>query len=388
MARIRNPFRASIGASPPVLVGRDSDIEDFDSALDDGPGTLERITLFTGVRGVGKTCMLNAVEDVARSRGWHVFAESADQGFMDNLVRQVARAVEELGDDTVRRRISGGTLGRIGVSTMSTETADWSSNLRELLGTLDGLHSRFAGDDEPAGTLITLDEVHVKNRNELREFATVIQHLVRADANIAVAMAGIPSAVERFISDKDNESTITFIRRADRVFLGSVSDDDVREALSAPVEPLEVTWDEAALETATEACGGYPFMIQLVGHYSFRAAEGDTITLESVSQGVGKARRKLGTLVHDPALKDLSGIDKTVLVAMSVDDGPSRPADLAERINQGLNYLYVYRARLTNAGMIQVLPDGRFDLAVPYLREYLREHAATLGLSLPTPSPE
>ncbi len=64
-----NPFKPSFGASPPLLVGRDSLIEEFAEALEDGPGSAGRATLYTGARGCGKTVMLNAVEDRAKERG-------------------------------------------------------------------------------------------------------------------------------------------------------------------------------------------------------------------------------------------------------------------------------------------------------------------------------
>ncbi len=67
-----NPFHPGFGVSPPLLVGRDSLIAEFGEALEDGPGSAGRATLYTGARGSGKTVMLNAVEDRARSAGWVV----------------------------------------------------------------------------------------------------------------------------------------------------------------------------------------------------------------------------------------------------------------------------------------------------------------------------
>ena len=63
-----NPFTPTFGSSPPLLVGRQDLIDDFGDGLDNGPGSPERAVLFAGVRGIGKTVMLNAVEDAARER--------------------------------------------------------------------------------------------------------------------------------------------------------------------------------------------------------------------------------------------------------------------------------------------------------------------------------
>ena len=83
-----NPFKPSFGVTPPILVGRDGPIEDFAEALEDGPGSSGRATIYTGARGSGKTVMLNAVEDRARSLGWVVISETASPGFVERIVRQ------------------------------------------------------------------------------------------------------------------------------------------------------------------------------------------------------------------------------------------------------------------------------------------------------------
>lgn len=77
-----NPFHASFGVSPPLLVGRDGVLEDFVEALEDGPGSAGRATLYTGARGAGKTVMLNAVEDRAHEHGWLVISETATPKFI------------------------------------------------------------------------------------------------------------------------------------------------------------------------------------------------------------------------------------------------------------------------------------------------------------------
>lgn len=73
----------------------------------------------------------------------------------------------------------------------------------------------------------------------------------------------------------------------------------------------------------------------------------------------------------------MSPVDRTVLVAMAVDDGPSKVSDICERIGRDNNYVSVYRDRLLAAGVIRSTRWGEVDLAIPGLREYLREHAAS-----------
>jgi hypothetical protein len=103
--------------------------------------------------------------------------------------------------------------------------------------------------------------------------------------------------------------------------------------------------------------------------------------LSMVEKGVAAARRRLGSLVHETALADLSDQDRTFLIAMSVDDGPSRMSDIRRRMGGIIpQHGNTYRERLIRAGVIEQVRHGVVDFALPYLREYLREHAATYGL--------
>ena len=97
----------------------------------------------------------------------------------------------------------------------------------------------------------------------------------------------------------------------------------------------------------------------------------------AAAAGVQAARRRLGSLIHEPALRDLSEVDRTFLAAMAIDDGPSRMADIAARLNSDANYASQYRLRLIAADMIHSTGHGHVDYTLPYLRDYLREHAAT-----------
>lgn len=80
-----NPFHPSFGVSPPLLVGRDHLLEDFAEALDDGPGSAGRATLYTGAMGSRTTVMLNTVEDRAKAAGWVVISETASPGLVGRI---------------------------------------------------------------------------------------------------------------------------------------------------------------------------------------------------------------------------------------------------------------------------------------------------------------
>lgn len=230
---------------------------------------------------------------------------------------------------------------------------------------------------EPTGVLVTLDELHHLRRDEVIDFAVAVQHLIREDREIAVVMAGIPSAVKPLLASDDDQNPITFLRRANRIQLGTVQDSEVTRALVDPVTDAGAAWDEDALELAVSACDGYPFMIQLVGQWSFHYMREARIDAPAAGKGAAKARRKLGQLVHEPALADLSDVDRTFLAAMALDEGPSKVADVAQRMKVTNQYAWNYRRRLLDAEMISAPRPGVVEFILPYMRDYLREHVVT-----------
>lgn len=377
--RRRNPFTATVGKTPPVLAGREHFLHDFDSAIWDGPGSHERISIVTGPRGVGKTVLLNEFEGVAKAHSWHVISETTTRGFTERIRDRAYRLLQDEAGEP-KRRLSGvtGPLN-LGFTTESTSTYSPIPSLRTAL---EEFFDHQAAQDErlgqdPVGLLITLDELHYAHMNEIVEFGTTIQHLVREDREIAVAMAGIPGAVKPLLAADEGRNPVTFLRRANRIETGMVPIADVRDALDRTTSQIGVMWTENALDLAAAATGGYPFMIQLVGQHAFRNLHGDVIDVDAVTSGIADARRKLGQLVHEPSLADLSEVDRTFLTAMSADDGPSRMSEIATRMGVDSQYAGKYRKRLIDAEMIRPTSHGFVDYELPYMREYLRSHPAT-----------
>jgi AAA ATPase domain len=363
-----NPFRPTFGTTPPLLVGRDDQVEAFSSSLLEGPGSPGRATVYTGARGVGKTVMLNTAEDSARSHGWLIVSETATPGLIDRITQEQLPKLKQVlnGPQKNSRRFTG--VSAAGIS------ANWEPELENQ--TSEGLRSKLtevallAGSND-TGILITVDELHGGPISELREFTTVLQHCFREELPVAFVGAGLPSAVSSLL----NDSVLTFLRRADRYLLGAVALDEVRDALRLPIEESGRSITDQALDAATAATRGYPFMIQLLGHQVWRQSPTESvISLDQVERGIATARRRLGQLVVEPSLQDLSETDRTFLLAMAHDGGPSSMKTIAERMGVDATYAGQYRLRLLEAEVIISSSYGKVDFALPSMRDYLREH--------------
>ncbi|ROS75406.1 ATP-binding protein [Cellulomonas sp. PhB143] len=370
----RNPFKPTAGATPPVLIGRDADLEEFSDSLRDGPGAPGRLVRVTGARGVGKTVMLNELADAALREGWVTVADTASTGMAARLVTAISDHRDRLDRVPERHRSITAIDLPVGAGGIAfSERPAVQSDLRREAGLLLDVLAQHE-----TGLLITVDEMHHGALDELRALSIVTQHLVREDRQIAVAFAGLPSAVSELLNDRG----VTFVRRAMPIILADVPVPEVAAALRATIETNGRSITDDALQLAARATNGYPFLVQLVGYHLWRKAVADRIDMASAAAGVDAARRRLGATVHETALADLSAVDRTFLLAMAVDDGPSKASDLASRLAETSSYVSTYRSRLIGAGIIGSVSHGYVDFAIPYLREYLREHGAS-GASLP-----
>lgn len=371
-----NPFKPTAGMTPPVLVGREQDLEDFSYALDDGVGAPGRLMYVTGARGVGKTVMLNALGDLARERGWLVIDETAESMFMPRLIEALEPSGGKIGSVTLpsaSMSVAGVpvgaevSLGSVGFNAPE-RALDFRRAMVERLGKLERKNR---------GILITLDEVQASSLQEMRSLATAVQHLIREKHNVAFVFAGLPSMVEDVI----NDDVLTFLRRAERMHLADVPLPDVRKAFEKTITENGKHADERTLNILAEATNGYPFMIQLVGYWTWRvsqtrSSDGDELVSSDALEGIRQAKIKLGDMVHGPALDGLSPMGRDYLLAMAQDDSPSSTGDIARRLERDPGYANVYRTQLIKEDIIYQSSYGYVDFKLPYLRDYLREHGA------------
>ncbi|UJH71785.1 hypothetical protein [Ornithinimicrobium sp. INDO-MA30-4] len=205
---------------------------------------------------------------------------------------------------------------------------------------------------------------------DLQVITQVVQQAFREGRQVMFAAAGLPANVQELL----NAPGATFLRRAERCHLGPMGIDEVSTAIEEPVHMAGKTITPQALQQASQSTQGYPFMVQLVGYQTWRAGRGSAeLSTEHVTQGIDIAGRRVGQLVHEPALAPLSAVDRGFLAAMAIDDGPSKIGDIAKRMGVNHGYVSQYRARLIDAELIYSPARGSVDFATPYLREHIRE---------------
>lgn len=361
-----NPFKPTAGAEPPVLAGRKKVIDDFTDGLTEGPGAPGRLMRISGPRGSGKTVLLTELGDIAKDKGWVVVDETAGKGLVDRITERLARQLPEanasmdidLGFVKAHAGVSSGTGG-----------ADIRTVLDEATGRIG-----------KKGVLVTVDEVQDADKGEMAAISQAVQHLIREKKDVAFVFAGLTMGVADFI----NGEAMTFLRRAKAEQLKSIPDDDVAAAFEKTFGDSGMPIAGNALSDAVAATGGYAYMVQLVGYNVWKVArrhfgESPAVTTEDVREGAEMAMEDYVEAVIEPALSRLSKRAMSYLVEMSGSDGPSSTGCVAKSLGVPAQSLSNVRASLIAKQVIEPTEArGYVDFAIPWMREYVGDHAAEL----------
>ena len=362
-----NPFTPGFGTTPRIVIGRDEVIGQISRAFGAGFDP-HRTTWLRSPRGTGKTVLLNEIQDLAGLAGWVVVQEDAqtdgswNERIADRLeLTQLAPAR--------RRRIKAGSVSTPigGASLELTDPAAPTSGRGRSLR--DVLERVLDQTNPPKGVLITVDEIHNSDRHELAQFGNAIQHLIRADRPVAVVLAGLPQL--------DPDDLATFLSRCTTPELDRISDDAVRGGLQRTAELGGGRFAGDALELAVDITAGYPYMLQLIGYWSWDHSRTGKISRNDVHQALPHCQRELTKSVLNGLDGTITPVGRTYLQAMAIDNGPSRTNDIATRIGKTPKYAGTYRQRLIDAGIIVAVDHGYVDFAIPGHRAQIRADVAT-----------
>ncbi len=340
-----NPFSPTFGATPPLLAGRDRILDRFCEALDTGPTHPDYTLLLVGDGGTGKTALLNVLEEQAADRGWAVITASASA-------------------EPVAKRITGEALRHLDQADAchaerTSDTEDLASSEScspcSLLTVLGELGAVMA--DSGKGLLVTVDELHAVDRDDVRNIEAAIQIITRRrQMPVAFVAAALPVVEDTHLDD----SHATFLERCSRFRLGPLDPDETRRALREPIIKCGSAIDDDALDAAADVTRGHPYMVQLVGFHSWQMREdpGTPISVTHASAGALEAEAAMVDQIARPIWKRLSPMDRRFLVAMLPGNPDSSLADVATRLGRSVQYARVYRRRLVAAGAISPSENG------------------------------
>lgn len=361
-----NPFRPTAGMTPPMLVGRESVLDDFVEGIAEGPGAPARLMRITGPRGSGKTVLLTELGDIARERRWGVIDLSGQEALCDTFCQRARHLAPHVTRATVKASLPL-VQGEVELAGASTDMRDVFERTTKRL------------TEGGAGLLITIDEVQDASRDEMRIIAANVQYMIRARQNIALVFAGLTTGVLDLLNGK----ALTFLRRAKAEELDSIPIAEVAESFAQTFEASGLHISGTELESAAQATGGYAYLIQLVGYHIWRAARrhadaSSDVTHDDVQRGVANAMREFERAVIETALAPLTKPAIEYLLAMADLGDVCATADVAKGMGKPASYAASYRRILIKNQLIEATAPGYVAFSIPYLRQYLLGNRAEI----------
>lgn len=356
----KNPFTPTFGRVPAHFAGRAGILSAMERALDNGPDDPNLTSILVGPRGTGKTALLASVAREASARGWVTARVSAGEGMLEDVIERAWESASHLVAKESGTRLKSLSVGQ-GVA-VEFERADaprgnWRTQMNGLLDRLAELE---------VGLLITVDEVR-PDVEEMRRLAAVYQHFVGEDRNVALVMAGLPSNVAQLVSDE----SVSFLRRARQHHLGRVDDADIEIAFRRTLADAGAQIDDDAVAVAVSAIEGYPYMLQLVGYWTWEQADGAPIRAEHVARGTRQALQELTDGVLAATYRELSRGDVRFLEAMVSCEQPASLANISAKMGVKSNYASKYKERLLVAGVLGEAGQGHYSIDLPGFRQYV-----------------
>lgn len=385
MDPIKNPFSPGAGSPPPELVGRSPILEQARILL----GRVwqhkpEKSLLLTGLRGVGKTVLLNEIERLAKEQQYKtIFIEAHEDKPLGALIAPSLRTLlfelnrmAGAGDKARRglavlRSFLGGlkvTYGDVTVG-LDIDPEPGAADSGDLEVDLPNLFVAVAEAAQERKTAIAIfvDEVQYFNQRELGALIMAMHKIQQKQLPLVLLAAGLP-----ILPGLAGESK----SYAERLFsfpdVGALSEADATQALREPARASGVVFEPDALQTVFEFTKGYPYFIQEWGYQTWNLAPSSPITREIVQNATRQVVERLDQNFFRVRFDRLTPSEKNFLRVMAnLGPGPSRTGDIAEALGVKIAAIGPLRAKLIKKGMIYSPAHGEIGFTVPLFDEFM-----------------
>lgn len=386
MDPIQNPFSPGAGTPPPELVGRSQILSRADILLKRmKQGRPEKGILLTGLRGVGKTVLLNRINHLAQETGYHtMFIEAPEErSLVALLTPQLRHLLLELsmGTGTVKRARRALAVLKAFVSTVRVRygeielgmdvdpergTAD-SGNLETDLSDLFTAVGEAAHEGHSAVALF-VDEMQYLEEAELQALIMAMHRLQQQALPFTMVGAGLPT-----LRGKAGKAKSYAERLFDFTPIGELPSTEAARAIRDPVKGAGADIERAALEEICRLTQGYPYFLQEWGYQSWNRAAQSPIRLQDVQSATTVVIQRLDEGFFHVRFDRLTPSERRFLAAMAqLGAGPHQTGDVAAALRIKVTSLGPVRASLINKGMIYGPEHGRLAFTVPLFDEFMK----------------
>ena len=390
MDPVRNPYSPGAGLRPAELAGREREIAQFDVLR--ARARQQRISqsmVLTGLRGVGKTVLLNELANAARADGWIVARVEAESRDARTPFRNQVAASLNVSLRSLQGKSAKGSLRERAMRTFKsfslTASPDGTLSVgielepdrgRGDTGSLPADLTDLALDlgdaaiELDCGAAVFVDEMQHLTIDELAAICQACHEAGQHNKPFFVIGAGLPNLPGVLAEARSY---------AERLFLyttiGPLGEQQASDAITKPSASEGVEWTGDAVRAVLDAARGYPYFLQEFGAAAWDAAGGTTIELADAVEGIRIGTARLDAGFFRARWERATPGERDYLAAMAADgDVPSSSGEIASRLGKQINQLGPTRAKLISKGLLYAPEYGVIAFTVPGMADFITRH--------------
>jgi hypothetical protein len=381
-----NPYSPGAGSQPPELAGRSVIIENASIALDRiRLGRSARSFILYGLRGVGKTVLLNRIRSEADAREFAtVHIEAPENRSLPAILVPSLRALlirlsaKEKGRELAQRalRAVAGFARALKLKYQDIEfqleipseigladSGDLEFDLKELLEA-----AALAARESGTAIVIFIDELQYVKEEQLEALITALHSASQKQLPVTVVAAGLPQLLGQMGKAKSYSERLFEYSHIDKL-----SNPEATLALVKPAENENVQYEAAAISEILHQTQGYPYFLQEWGKHSWNLASGSAITHDDARQASPQAIAELDAGFFRVRFDRLTPSEKQYMRAMAaLGPGPHRSGDIAQKLGRKVTTVAPIRNNLIAKGMAYSPAHGDIAFTVPMFDGFLK----------------
>lgn len=386
-----NPYRPGSGRTPERFAGREEEIKAFDLLIAKSKRNTplyDRGLVFSGLRGVGKTVLLNYLYQHAKNKGW--------------LCLQLEGKTQENVSHMMRARFSR-DLYKAAQELKNVDAASFFNSVKDLIvsfaratqvsvGT-DGVNSTWSMPDRAGSGELEIDlrELVEDICVQLKKTRSVLAIFIDEFQDLDQELVALLLEIQHFAHQRELPfyifgaglptlpSVLAGARSyAERLFdyrtVGPLTVEEAHQALEDPARGLGVNYEPEAAAKIVEEASCYPYFIQQFGEAVWIQGEGKTITQEAAEAGLRSGWNNLNGGFFPARWDKLAKNEKEYLIALARRGMQAHTADIAEDLGRAVSAFSTIRSDLIKRGVIYAPVHGQVSFTVPGMNTFILQH--------------
>lgn len=379
-----NPYRPGAGMSPAYLAGRDNTINEAQNILQAiNYGYSARSVVYYGLRGVGKTVLLNYIENLAdemdlpseymeiaeRDRSFqyqmalHIYKLINRLSLLKNIESHIKKALSILKAFTIKYGCDDISI-EVNPANGISDTGNLANDMTELFLALGVIAQK-----QNKGVVLFIDEIQYIKDDEFEALMEAIHRTNQKNYPIVIFSAGLPK-IAKIAGDVKSYAERLF----DFIEIDSLNNEEAKLALIEPAKRFQINYTDEAVNKIIEITQGYPYFLQEYGKWVWECKKEESIIdIKIVNKAYDKFEQSLDKAFFKVRHDRATAREIEFMTAMvACEKLPCSTKEIANIMGESIQAISPLRAQLIYKGFIYAAKRGEVDFTVPQFDKYLK----------------